>query len=216
MGTDWLDEQERTRMRKYRSAQDGKSFSISRAALRDILGRYTKQKPEKIVFDYNRFGKPFISSNKELTFNLSHSNKLCVIGVCANREIGVDIEGHCQVWQDTHLQQTLFTCSEQKEFDKLPVTLKAQAFLTVWTTKESFLKELGLGFQIGLNIIETNFRSSRPQRITRVRNADQQHYHWAYQIPVPRPYVATLVLDHQVNLNFLNWQNSEGTSFSAR
>ena len=74
--------------------KDKKSYIVSRATLRTLLAKYLNISPRIIEFDYNQFGKPFLTvpEEKNIKFNLSHSNEYCIIAINKGVELGIDIE----------------------------------------------------------------------------------------------------------------------------
>jgi 4'-phosphopantetheinyl transferase len=57
-------------------------FIAGRAQLRLILSHFLPQNPTELIFDYNEFGKPFLSaSSNNLQFNISHSHDLGLVAI---------------------------------------------------------------------------------------------------------------------------------------
>ena len=89
-------------------------------------------------------GKPFYSGGKK--FNISHSGSFVTVAFSDN-EIGLDIEKCVDfdidaVVDNLHVQEQKFIADADNSSD---------AFFTVWTRKEAYLKAKGVGIIQGLN-----------------------------------------------------------------
>src|SRR4029077_8471698 len=87
------DEQERAR--RFRFDDDRRRYLGGRGLVRVLLGRYLQIAPDRVRFDYTRFGKPHLAAGVEprsLQFNVSHSGELLLIAIAADRALGVDLE----------------------------------------------------------------------------------------------------------------------------
>jgi 4'-phosphopantetheinyl transferase len=130
-----------------RSPQLQQRFIAAHGGLRELLGRYLRVHPGEVRFGHNEFGKPALSGQfgGRLTFNLSHSADLALIGVATDAKIGVDVE-HIRDEPDfTEIAQWFFAAAEVEELNRLPSELRARAFLSSWTRKEACAKAQGKG-----------------------------------------------------------------------
>jgi 4'-phosphopantetheinyl transferase len=89
-------------------------------------------------------GKPFYSGGGK--FNISHSGSFVTVAF-SDKEIGIDIEKYAEfdvsaVADYLHLQEKKFIVDSNNSCD---------AFFTVWTRKEAYLKAKGIGIIEGLN-----------------------------------------------------------------
>lgn len=114
-------------------------------------------KEEKInpIFKCNEFGKIYLNDN-ELFFNTSHSNEYFAIAI-SSEEIGVDIE-KIRCYDEKKLLSLREKCLTEKEKKLFPVT--KEAFIKLWTIKESFLKLLGTGINLPLKEVEVDNKVS--------------------------------------------------------
>lgn len=103
-----------------------------------------KEGIKDIEIIYNDYGKPYLK-NKDLYFNISHSNKLTVL-VISNKEVGVDVE---KITMKERIIPRICTSSEQKLI-KTP-----EDFTKMWVKKESYVKYLGIGIAYGLKNADT-------------------------------------------------------------
>ena len=67
--------------------------------LRTVLSRYVAVDPTEWMFSTNAYGRPEIvnppARDACLSFNISHTHSLIVLGVTRRRALGVDVENVC-------------------------------------------------------------------------------------------------------------------------
>ncbi len=149
-----LSDDERARADRFRFEKDRNNFIIGRGFLRKTVSRYLQIKPEKIEFEYNRFGKPFLPST--LKFNLSHSGNFALLAVGLNHEIGIDIEQNAASFIDDGVISLCLTKKEKARFYSLSDDERLSFFFACWTHKEAYLKAHGFGLSVSPNEIETS------------------------------------------------------------
>ena len=127
-------------------------FVITRALLKKILAKYIKVFPWEINFKASCYGKPQISIflNKNIYFNLSHSNNLAVCIVSNFDNIGIDIEYIEPMNNGLKLAKNFFSQNEYSNLLANPESVEKN-FYRIWTKKESILKSIGCGLVIPLN-----------------------------------------------------------------
>ena len=99
-----------------------------------------------VKWDTENGGKLYLTQNKDLYVNLSHSGGYAVCAV-HNKDVGIDIQ-HLREC-DMNLAKRFFT-AEETEYINCSAD-KNNAFFEVWTKKESFVKAIGTGLTIPLN-----------------------------------------------------------------
>jgi 4'-phosphopantetheinyl transferase len=117
-------------------------------ALRQVLALYLEEKPEEIEFGEDEHGKPRLAVEPErLAFNLSHSGGLTLIGVCRDREVGVDVE-------EVRPRRNLLALTERAldpdaaaAVRSAPSTERVRVFHEQWVRREARLKCLGIGLR---------------------------------------------------------------------
>lgn len=112
------------------SLKDESAESLARKMLADATG----EKPENIVFYRGENGKPLTRLSP--FFNCSHSGDHVVCAV-SEKEIGVDLERIRPVHE--RMERTLSE-AERCWLAALPQAQRAEAFLRLWTLKESWIK----------------------------------------------------------------------------
>jgi 4'-phosphopantetheinyl transferase len=145
--SDLLSSDEKQRAEKFRFERDRKRFIVARGALRKILGAYLKISAREINFSYNQYGKPFLTENdRQLKFNLAHTEGRALVAVSQRREIGVDIEFIRDDFATCKTANFFFSSTEISALETLPRNLRTNAFFCGWTRKEAVLKAVGNGF----------------------------------------------------------------------
>ncbi len=144
---------ERDRAARFRFEEDRRRFLVSHGALRTILGSYLKQAPQSILFRTSETGKPElieVRNDPQITFNMSHSGALALVGVARNRRIGVDVEAISSKIDIDRIAEDYFTREELAALRKKPEDDRYGSFYSLWTCKEAYLKALGCGLSGGL------------------------------------------------------------------
>src|SRR5947209_555974 len=86
---------ETARADRFHFDKDRHRFTIARAMLRSVLGRYLKIQPQQVQFVYGPQEKPDLkpeTNPRNFRFNLSHSGEFALLAVTPGLEVGVDIE----------------------------------------------------------------------------------------------------------------------------
>lgn len=140
----FLNEAEITRADRYYFDRHKRRFTLARALLRLILGRYLQQDAKQLSFSYNDYGKPQLTSSEKIEFNLSHSQDLALLAVGKDFPLGIDLEFFSARSYDG-IAKSLFSPQELEAFLPLPSYLKPQVFFHIWAQKEAFIKACGMG-----------------------------------------------------------------------
>jgi len=101
---------------------------------------------------YTEYQKPYFDNS--VSFNISHSGDYVVCALSKINEVGIDVEEIKHISMDDF--NGLFAPVEWNEVVKSEN--KLNAFYTLWTKKEAFLKAIGCGLNQPLNevVIEDN------------------------------------------------------------
>lgn len=135
---------------------------LAKGLLYIALGYYLERDPQNIEIEFNEFGKPFltgISNDKMIFFNMSHSNDLAVYAFAKDRNIGVDVEQIKQISDIEGVIDLCFSESEKVWFNKIPFDNKNEVFYKIWTSKEAYIKAIGMGLHFPPNKISTGLNS---------------------------------------------------------
>lgn len=141
-----LNDEEKTRAKRFYFNKHQRRFIISHAILRLILARYLQNKnPNSIEFSKNKYNKPELKNNpSNLQFNLSHSGEWALLAVGQEYPLGVDIEIFSNR-EYIDLAKTAFSKSEILALEKTNKKALALTFFRIWSQKEAFIKACGLG-----------------------------------------------------------------------
>ena len=126
---------------------DCERFTVARACLRTILGRYLQTHPKGIEITYGEYGKPqlaTVTDASQLKFNLAHSYDWALYAFTLGREIGVDIERISPELANEEIAKRFFSAIEVELLSRVPSHIRHEAFFNCWTRKEAFLKLKGL------------------------------------------------------------------------
>lgn len=101
-------------------------------------------------FKIDKNGKLYLANSK-IYLNIAHGGNYVIAGI-SDQPIGVDVESirrEKKYWQIVDL---VFNQNEKKKFRHS--IRKKKPFYQVWTTKESYVKCIGKGLQIGMTTID--------------------------------------------------------------
>ena len=151
------DEQERAQ--RFKFDHHRLRFTAARCRLRQLLAAYLAIAPEQVQFCYGSHGKPTLvpvlqSQQSALSFNLTHTDDLALYAFTLGCAIGVDIERIRPMPEGVQIAQRFFTPSESEAIahctsGKNDSVERDDAFFTLWTLKEAYLKAKGEGL-VGL------------------------------------------------------------------
>lgn len=148
---------ERARQARFHFDRDRHRFLVTRALVRTVLSRYASVTPCHWLFATNAHGRPRIANpeagpgSSGLTFNVSHTEDLIVLGIARGTRLGVDAELVNGGNADLDIAANFFSPMEVSELQALPASLQPQHFLELWTLKESYIKARGEGMSIPLD-----------------------------------------------------------------
>ncbi len=177
-----LSPDERKRSEKYHFRRDRQNFVAARGILRNILAGYLGTEPEKIIFSYSPYSKPFLSgpfSDRDLSFNLSHAKDLAMYAVTRKRKVGIDIEYPRQEFQWNDIVERCFSSPEKAELLALPEKNRHRAFFTYWTRKEAFLKANGIGLSTEIKDVNVTLKHDRSSYLLRPICALRDDDYWS-------------------------------------
>ncbi|HVA64835.1 MAG TPA: 4'-phosphopantetheinyl transferase superfamily protein [Terriglobales bacterium] len=152
----WLAPEERARADRYLLPRHGERYVAAHAQLRWLLAQRLRGAPRELEFELGVQGKPRVRGAR-LHFNLSHSGPWGLVGIAADQEVGVDIEGERPAMDGVGLAQRFFTPAETAWLREQPAEQRARAFARLWTCKEAWLKADGRGLALSLRRIEVSF-----------------------------------------------------------
>jgi 4'-phosphopantetheinyl transferase len=174
--SEWLDEMERARARRFHFDDDRETFIAAHVLLRGALSTYGGFAPEAWHFETAHHGKPCLAdplAGKPLKFNLAHTRGCAVAATAQGIELGVDVES-CRRAESTQelrrLSKRFFSAQESEWLAHLPKEIQRERFFHLWCLKEAYLKVRGVGLALPLNSFSLSFDPSNCIRL--VASAD--------------------------------------------
>ncbi len=169
-----LSPDEAQRAERFHFPKDKKKFTLARGLLRSVLSRYVDIPPEDIMFEYGPRGKPYLKDNREIQFNISHSDELVVLGLILHDEVGVDIEKMSDHYKEG-VAKRFFSESEFAELKKLSEKEQITAFYRLWAAKEALIKAVGEGLYVPLGNFTVAF-DQNPQQIELIHDEKKSKF----------------------------------------
>ena len=121
------------------------SYVLSRGLTRYILGAQLATAPKAIQFDTQPWGKPFVATNPDLFFNVSHAGSRLAVAVSHVAPVGIDIELIHPMPDALSVAKSFFSDEEIARLAGLSPSAQERAFFECWTRKEAFIKAPGEG-----------------------------------------------------------------------
>lgn len=162
----WLDAGERGRAARFRHERDCNRFIARRGQLREMLARDLGIAPGAIRLAEDDHGKPVLLDDRDLRFNLSHSNSRALVVTARGGAIGCDIEWRNPELACPKVAKRLFAPSEYDALTALPPEQWIAGFYNCWTRKEAYVKALGLGLSYPLDAFTVSVTPGEPARFT--------------------------------------------------
>lgn len=178
---------ERERAERMLILDHRRRYAIAHGAMRAILGGYTGEDPATLQFRVGPRGKPYLSERKDLFFNLSHSGQMALVAL-AHAEVGVDLEKLRHLESLTDIAQRHFSTSEYEALSGLTGEEQLRGFYRVWTCKEAFIKALGAGLSLRLDVFDVAVAGE--MRFLAFRDREDAPEAWSLHDVSPSPVFA--------------------------
>lgn len=138
-----LSSEERERAERMALPQGRAAFTVTRATLRRLLGRYLAVPPESVPLEYGPMGKPFLPG-EPLHFSVTHAADGALIAL-AHTAVGVDLEQVRERARAERMLERLFAPETGAAIRALPEASRLFAFHAAWTQREAYVKAVGGG-----------------------------------------------------------------------
>ena len=141
-----LSEERKERISKLRFNKDKLHCMFAEVILKYAL----KEQFEinEVVIEKNAYGKPRLADYEDIHFNLSHSGDWVVCGV-GDCNLGIDVERILEI--EREIADEFFAKEEIDYLGTIPENEWLNAFYTIWTLKECYIKNVGEGMSIPLD-----------------------------------------------------------------
>lgn len=147
--------EERAQEPRFHFARDRRRYLVTRALVRTVLSRYISIDPKQCTFSPNAYGRPDIVNAEAaaagLSFNISHTHSLIVLGVTQGRELGIDVENVVARAAPLDVADRYFAPGEVAVLRAAPRHEQQHRFFEYWTFKESYIKARGMGLSLPLD-----------------------------------------------------------------
>jgi 4'-phosphopantetheinyl transferase len=157
-----LSEDEKARAGRFHFARDANRWAAGRSLLRGSLGAYLGLPAESLQFETGPWGKLALR-DCPLRFNVSHSGACLLLAFAWQQEVGIDAEQIRSDFVPEELALQVFSPSEQAWLRDCPAGSGHQAFLTLWTAKEAYVKAAGNGLSFPLTQLTLTLVSGSDQ-----------------------------------------------------
>lgn len=148
----------REKVDRYRFRKDKNLSLAAETLLRYALTR-AGIASDRLEYEYEEHGRPRLKGDENVHFSLTHSGRVAAC-IVADRPVGIDVETIKE--SDITLAERFFAPAEYGILaateDK---TARDELFTRLWTLKESYLKETGLGLSCPLNSFAVSLDSCK-------------------------------------------------------
>ena len=156
-----ITEEECLQERRFYFARDRHRYLVTRAMVRTVLSRYASVHPRAWRFSPNAYGRPEITNVEHngagLSFNISHTNSLIILGVTKHRALGVDVENLVTRNVSLEIATHYFSPEEVAALARTSGCQQKHRFFEYWTFKEAYIKARGMGLSLPLNKFAFHF-----------------------------------------------------------
>ena len=206
-----LSADEKERVDRFLKIEDGERYTITRGALRFLLGAYLAIEPGEIEFAYNALGKPSLAgmgAQPALNFSVSHSGAQALLGFARGRRIGVDLECVSPEPDVLELAERYFSSNEFETLRSLTAEMQHEAFYCGWTRKEAYLKARGEGIFFGLERVEVSLVPGKRAKIKKVSDDPNASENWILEHLLPAPnYIGAVAAEgHDLTFRYFRWE----------
>jgi 4'-phosphopantetheinyl transferase len=201
---------EHRRAEKYYRSVDRDRFIVARGILRKIISIYLPLSPGALQFTYNEYGKPKIAAHqndRNLNFNLSHSNDLVLYAFRLEGGLGIDIEYMREDFATLEIAEHFFAKDEVDALRSLPADQQVKGFFNCWSRKESYIKALGMGVSFPLDRFAVSLTPGDTPALLKVEGDDREPDRWEmYELLPGEGYAAAVIVEKPpVILRLFDW-----------
>jgi 4'-phosphopantetheinyl transferase len=176
--------EEQKRQARFYFARDRQRYLVTRALVRVVLSKYTAIDPHTWTFNVNSYGKPRIANaddrTQRISFNISHTNSLILLGVTVDMALGVDVENYCVRDAPVDIADRFFAAEEVAELRALPEALRRERFFEYWTLKECYIKARGMGLSVPFDQFGFRFPTDDTLRVCMQPGLDDCASRWRF------------------------------------
>jgi 4'-phosphopantetheinyl transferase len=205
----FLSADEMIRANKFRFVQHKHRFMAARGILRQLLGNYLNVSPCSLTFTYSDRGKPRLTADSTLQFNISHSEAYALLGFTQDHLIGVDLEYQKPMTEAVKIAQRFFSPREFKILEATPPKEQVQLFFRFWTAKEAYLKAIGTGLSGSLAEVEVVIDETQPRYRLTFPAAHPENTPWSLYPCIPETtYLGAIAINSDIQpqqISYWHW-----------
>jgi len=170
-------------------ARDRRRYLVTRALVRTVLSRYASIQPSEWMFSMNAYGCPAAvnAQANDLSFNISHTHSLIVLGVTRSRALGVDVENFRAREVSIDLMDRYFAPQEVEVLTAAPPHEQQYRFFEYWTFKEAYIKARGMGLSLPLDKFSFQYADDRAVEIAIHPELADDAARWQFWQFQPKP-----------------------------
>jgi len=170
-------------------ARDRRRYLVTRALVQTVLSRYASIQPSEWMFSTNAYGCPAAvnAQAKDLSFNISHTHSLIVLGVTRSRALGVDVENFHAREVSIDLMDRYFAPQEVEVLTAAPPHEQQYRFFEYWTFKEAYIKARGMGLSLPLDKFSFQYADDRAVEIAIHPELADDAARWQFWQFQPKP-----------------------------
>lgn len=142
-----LSDQERARAARFHRRGDRDRFVAAHAQVRTILSELLGVMPSAVRFDPGENGKPEVAGIADLHISVSRSRDLAGLAITCDCPTGIDVELRRELTDCLSLAEVAFSDDEVAQLRAREPDERSLAFLRLWTAKEAWVKNVGLGVE---------------------------------------------------------------------
>jgi len=178
-------------------ARDRRRYLVTRALVRTVLSRYVPIHPKDWIFSTNAYGRPDVINAQArdacMSFNISHTHSLIVLGVTRQRALGVDVENIRAREVSIEIADRYFAPQEVAALTATPLHQQQYRFFEYWTFKEAYVKARGMGLALPLDKFSFHYPGDHAVAITIHPELGDDSARWQFWQLRPTPEYVTAV-----------------------
>lgn len=177
-----LSEEEHARRKRFRFKHSQREYLATHSLARTALSQHRPVAPQDWRFRANAHGKPALTPDCGLRFNLSNTAGLAICLVAdAPVEVGVDVEAHTRAPQICDVAYKVFSTAERAQLDALSDAARLDRCLSLWTLKEAYVKARGIGMTLPLRGISFLFDPAGAVRLILGAELEDDASRWHFR-----------------------------------
>ncbi|OOM73640.1 4'-phosphopantetheinyl transferase sfp [Clostridium puniceum] len=144
----FVNSEKKSKIERFINRKDKIRALIGEILIRTIIIETFGIRNEKIMFNKNEFGKPYLKDYENFNFNISHSGEFVVCAI-DDKPVGIDVE-QIKPIEYKEIAEGFFLNNEIEYIMKADLDSQLKKFYEIWTLKESYIKCCGTGLSMPL------------------------------------------------------------------